>query len=133
MKTTSKFLLDCSKNALRIGYYPKCGGLHALSDSNRKPNADYARLNHPATYSSGSNGTQYYEYSSGEYLTIKLSQMAHIHGISIQGSPNDTRYYLKSVDLWYKTVVNNLDVTKDSLSLEYYYSEGGIEKVCNFC
>ena len=120
------FLSDCSKNPLRIGYDPGCGGLHELSDSNGKPNADYARLNHPATYP-GPNGAEYYEYSSGEYLTIKLSQMAYIHGISIQGSPNNTRYYLKSFELWYKTVVNNLDISKASSIVADNYLEGGLE------
>ena len=59
--------------------------------------------------------------------------MAYIHGISIQGSPNNTRYYLKSFDIWFKTVVKNLDISKASSVVEDYYAEGGLEPIVKVC
>ena len=121
---------DCTNHALRIGYYssPNCGSLHQLTDSDSKPNAYYARLNHPATYISNGQ-TKYYEYSAGSHLSIKLTRHALIHGIALQGSPNGLRYYLSSFQLSSKTTVHSLDVAQSPTINSDFYRESGEIKV----
>lgn len=125
--------VDCSTHPLRIGYYasPECTSLHTLTDSDGLPNAQYARLNHPASYQSGS-GTKYYEYVAGSYLTMKLAKQAQLYAIAVQGSPDNLRYFLRSFELSYKVTVNNLDVNKAAVTTTSYYKENGIIKVCCF-
>ena len=123
--------VDCSTHPLRIGYYvsPECTSLHTLTDSDGLPNAQYARLNHPASYHTGF-GPKYYEYVAGSYLTIKLLKQAKIYGIAVQGSPDNLRYFLRSFELSYKVTVNNLDVNRAAVTTTNYYKENGIIKVC---
>ncbi len=106
------------------------------SDGSLQP-ADYARLDHPASFTTGS-GTQYYEYMAGTYLSIQLGKQAHVNAIAIQGSPHDLRYYLKSFELWYKTTLYNMNVNLPSTTISGYYKENDIVRVrhvsiCFFC
>ena len=122
--------VDCANHALRIGYYasPQCGSLHTLTDSDSKPNAAYARLNHPSTYISNGQ-TKYYEYSAGSHLSIKLSRHAKVYAVALQGSPNALRYYLKSFQMASKIRVQSLNVNQQPTTNEDYYKENGITKV----
>ena len=99
-----------------------------MTDSDGRPNADFARLDHPSSYSTGS-GTKYHEYAAGHYLTIKLEKRARIYGIAVQGSPDSLRYYLKSMELWYKVTINDLDVAKSPTTFETFYKEANKTKV----
>ncbi|XP_065069836.1 uncharacterized protein LOC135694887 isoform X2 [Rhopilema esculentum] len=120
---------DCQLHPIRVGYFasPQCGSLHTLTDSDGRPNADFARLNHPSSYSTES-GTKYHEYAAGHYLTIKLEKRARIYGIAVQGSPDSLRYYLKSMELWYKVTINDLDVKKPATTFETFYKEANKTK-----
>ena len=122
--------IDCASHPLRIGYYasPNCGSLHQLVDSDSKPNAAYARLNHPATYIL--NGQiKYYEYSAGSHLSIKLSRHAEIYAIALQGSPKNLQYYLKSFQMSVKTITHSLNVNQQPITATDFYRESGTIKV----
>ena len=60
---------------------------------------------------------------------MKLSKAARVSAIALQGSPNGIRYYLKGFELWYKTVIEKVDIAEPSTVLETYYEEGGTKKV----
>ena len=119
-------LPDCSLHPLRVGYYPSpiCGSLHVLTDADGRPNAEFARLGyHPGTDS------YYHEYSAGRYLSIALTKRARIYAIAVEGSPQNLRYYLKSMEIWHKVSVNDFNVTRGSVVFEDFYKENGIRKV----
>ena len=101
-----------------------------MTDSDGQPNADFARLNDPASYD-GSSGTQYHEYAAGSYLSIKLFKQAEVHGVAIQGSPNELRYYLRSFQISYKTTIANLTISQPSTTSIEFYKESGVIKVSN--
>lgn len=124
--TSLCFVSDCTLHPLRVGYYasPACGSLHFLSDSADRPNARFARLD----YTTGSD-SYYHEYSAGEYLKISLEKPAYIRGIAVQGSPKNSRYYLKSMEVWYKITINNMNVGLGATTNEGYYKEAGETKV----
>ena len=114
---------------MRVGFSPSpnCGSLHVLTDADGRPNAEFARLG----YRTGTD-SYYHEYSAGRYLSIKLTKRARIYGIAVEGSPRNLRYYLRSMEIWYKVSVNSFNVTHGSTANENFYKENGIKKVNNW-
>ena len=119
-------IADCSSHPLRVGYYasPKCGSLHTLTDADGRRYAEFARLG----YDTGTD-KYYHEYSAGRYLSIKLTKRARIYGIAVEGSPRNLRYYLKSMEIWYKVSFNNFSALSGSSTFESFYKESGMKKV----